>query len=90
MKLEPQGAFVLIEKDPEAEFVSDGGITVRAGVIYNRLVHATVKAFGPKCGTYGLSPGDRVLVKPDCGSKIVDGNTTYHMVREVDLQAKLT
>ena len=89
MNIKPQGAFVLVKKDPDEQIVSKVGIITRAGVKYIRLIPSTVIALGPMCGRYGLEVGDRVLVHVNCGVIAREGEEDYHFVREIDVQAKL-
>ena len=89
MNIKPQNAFVLIKKDPDEERVSDHGIIMRAGVVYEQLVPATVIALGPKCGRFKLVKGDRILIHPSAGAMIKIEEKEHHFVREIDIKAKL-
>ena len=89
MAIKTQGAMLLVKKDPDTEKVYAGGIVIRAGAIYDRLVPATVVDIGPKCKRLNLKKGDRILVGCYTGTLVKVDDEDHYFIREFDAQAKI-
>jgi len=84
-----RGARFLVLKDEEQDRVYGGGIIVRKGVVYDRLIPATVIGVGPLCTRYNVRVKDRILVGAYVGTQIMIDDVEHWIIREHDAVAKI-